>query len=75
MKLFDKIWNNLDGAKTILGGLLHAVWFLYYAIFNKDISVEHQITGHTIIGVLTGVGILHKAQKYIDNKKQNGKGD
>ena len=71
MRALDWIWKHLDGLKTIIGGILHATWFLYYVIFNKDISVEHQLTGHGIIGILTGVGIGHKIFKSKQSEKQN----
>lgn len=70
MKIFSWIWRHLDGIKTLVGCLLHAVWFLYYVIFDRKISIEHQLTGHGIIGILTGVGLGHKFVK--SRAKLNG---
>ena len=80
MKLFRWIWRHLDGIKTLVGGLLHAVWFLYYVIFDRTISIEHQLTGHGVIGILTGVGLGHKFIKSQTKRngnlqKQNGERD
>ena len=73
MKVLNWIWRHLDGIKTITGGMLHAAWFLYYVIWDKTISLEHQLTGHGIIGILTGVGIGHKIfkSKHGGTQKQN----
>ena len=62
--------NKLNGYKTILGGVLHAAWFVYYFFFNKEVGSEMQWRGHMVIGVLTGIGLFHKAQKNINNKKK-----
>lgn len=70
MKVITWIWRHLDGIKTLIGGLLHAAWFLYYVIFDRTIPLEHQLTGHGIIGILTGVGLGHKIVKA--KAKRNG---
>jgi hypothetical protein len=59
------ILNRISGYKTIVGGVLHAVWFVYYFFFNKEVGSEMQWRGHAIIGTLTTVGIAHKAHKKI----------
>ena len=74
-----KILDNISGYKTIFGGVLHALWFIYYMFIEKNIDTEMQWRGHGIIGILTGVGLGHKAYKNKDkiintvNKIRNGR--
>lgn len=52
-----------NGYKTIIGGILHAVWFCYYVFVDKTIDVDTKYVGHGIIGIITGIGITHKIIK------------
>lgn len=66
-----KLWGYFNGKKTVIGILLHSGWFLSNLIF-KDMANNNEIlTGHALIGTITGVGIGHKINKAIDiaNKK------
>ncbi|ANS04918.1 hypothetical protein [uncultured Mediterranean phage] len=70
MKQLKQIWNKIDGKKTFIGGVMHAVWFLVNVIF-KDLSTPSEAAyGHGIIGMLTGTGVIHKVKK-INNAKAN----
>lgn len=55
--------ERLNGYKTLIGGVLHAAWFIYYLFVDKSIDTETKWTGHGIIGILTGVGLTHKIYK------------
>lgn len=68
MTNMSKVWSKISGFKTILGSVLHAAWFGYY-IWVGEVDVEMQWRGHGIIGVLTGVGLAHKAKKQYNNIK------
>lgn len=70
MMNISRAWSKISGFKTILGGVLHAAWFVYYMWF-AEVETEMQWKGHAVIGLLTGVGLAHKATKQY-KKKQDG---
>ena len=61
--------KKVDGYKTYIGLSLHSIWFLLNVIIKDLTSFNEMMTGHSIIFGWTGVGITHKAIKYIKNKK------
>ena len=67
--MLNKLFSNISGWKTFLGGLLHLAWFIYYIWINKEIQPDIQLRGHAIIFVITGVGIGDKIRKYIKSNK------
>lgn len=58
----------LNGKKTIIGGILHLIWFAIYIYGHitkqYEISDDLQLRGHAIVFVLTGTGIIHKIKKH-----------
>ena len=65
-----KIWEKLNGKKTAIGIGLHAAWFISNMIFKDFATTEEVLTGHALIGTITGVGIGHKINKAIDRANQ-----
>ena len=65
-----EIWKRLNGKKTIIGIGLHATWFIANMIFKDFATVDEALTGHALIGTITGVGIGHKINKAIDKANQ-----
>lgn len=58
-----KLWNYLSGKKTYIGIGLHAAWFIANLAFKDIATTEEVITGHALIGTITGVGVGHKIAK------------
>lgn len=64
-----KLWEKLNGKKTAIGIGLHAAWFIANMIFKDFATVDEALTGHALIGTITGVGATHKISKAISNAK------
>ena len=66
-QLPKKAWDSINGLKTLIGSILHAIWFgiyIYGEITKKyEIDGGLQLRGHGIIFILTGVGLVGKYQK------------
>jgi len=73
MRILNKIWDYLSGKKTWIGLGMHTAWFVSNIIFKDLATPTEVITGHTIIGTWTGVGLGHKAikNKEVINKNIN----
>jgi hypothetical protein len=65
-----KIWQKLNGKKTVIGISLHAVWFVANMVFKDFATMDEVLTGHALIGTITGVGIGHKINKSIERANQ-----
>lgn len=65
------IWKRIRGWKTVIGGMLHAAWFVYYMFIDKTIPSELQWRGHEIIFILTAVGIGDKVYRNKESIKNN----
>ena len=62
-KLLNKFWDKLNGSKTYIGIGLHIAWFVAN-IVNKDLSTPTEaVYGHSLIGLITGTGLVHKGMK------------
>jgi hypothetical protein len=68
-----KIWDFLNGKKTILGLIGHAIWLTANLVFPDLASGEQSAYGHLIIGSVTGVGIGSKMEKWNIEQKQKKK--
>lgn len=66
-----KVWQYFNGKKTVIGLLLHTAWFVSNLVFKDMANTNEVLTGHALIGTITGVGIGHKINKAITiaNKK------
>lgn len=68
-QILSKTWQKLSGKKTAIGLALHALWFGANIAF-KDLSTpDESLIGHTIIGSITGTGLVHKGVKTEMGKK------
>jgi len=68
-----KIWQFLNGKKTVFGLIGHAIWLTANLVFTDLSSVEQSAYGHLIIGSVTGVGLTHKIDKWNTEQKQKKK--
>ena len=65
----NKLWSKIRGFKTITGGVLHAAWFVYY-VFIEEVETDTKYVGHSVIFILTGVGIgdkIYRNKETINN--------
>ena len=64
---FKKLWDFLNGKKTIIGTGLHAAWLIANIVFPDMVNNNNELIGHGLIFQITGVGISHKAGKLLNS--------
>jgi len=64
---FKGAWSATSGFKTYTGIGLHVAWFVANLLYKDLASDAEVVTGHALIGTLTGVGIAHKIEKKVNN--------
>jgi hypothetical protein len=62
-KPLKSIWSYFNGKKTVIGIVLHTAWFVSNLAFKDLTTMDEALTGHGLIGLITGVGLGHKIVK------------
>jgi len=65
MDKIEKIWEWLDGKKTILGLIGHISLISINLAYKDLMTLDTQLNLHLYIGSLTSTGFIHKLVKIL----------